>query len=388
MPKKVHMTYLDYASASPTSASVLKAMEPYWTENFHNPSSLSMASKQAKNAIEKSRAKIAKVLGAKPHQIVFTSGATEANNLAIKGVSARNPDLKVLISAVEHESVLEPASELDFALIRVDSQGKIDMDILREKLMKGASVVSIIHVNNELGTIADLREIRVLMDEVAKETGHKTLLHTDAAQSPITCSISVARLGVDLMTLSSSKLYGPRGIGCLYIKDRLSIAPQITGGGQEYGLRSGTESTALIVGFAEALNKISDSRLQNKKHFTKLNTHFRNRLTQKIADSVIISPSKNASEHIVNFRLPGADAEGYVMALDNSGYQIATGAACSAGSDDSSHVLRAIGLSDKEAGECLRVSFGAATSIKDIDGFIDCLSKFHDQNAKKDRREQ
>jgi cysteine desulfurase len=375
-PKPV---YLDYAAATPVDGRVLSAMRPYWSDIYANPSALTASAGAARRTVEDARRRVARQIGAKPYQIIFTSGATEANNLALKGAMAKLGG-HLLVSAVEHESVLEPARQLKHDLIPVNKYGELEVERLKKLIGDRTSLISVIHVSNETGVIQPLAEIAGLIREVRRDrigrgVKRPLLLHSDAAQSPLTNDIKAHRLGTDLMTLSAQKIYGPKGAGCLYVRDPRWLSPQMHGGGQELGLRSGTEPVPQIVGFAAALELAALKRPSRQKKFQALYEHLIARLAAKQPDVRVNAPSRHRAPHIVSLLVPGADGEALVMALDQRGIEVATGSACAAAGDAPSHVLTALGLTRTEAAATLRISFGTATTVRDLDRFVAALGE-------------
>ena len=360
--------YLDYAAATPMDKEVLRAMEPYFSDKFHNPSASYLAAKDARRALEQARAKVAGCLGARPAEIVFTAGATEANNLAIQGVMRGRPDGEVLVSAIEHESVLEPAKLFKHRLIPVTGEGLIDLAKLEKMITPKTVLVSIGLVNNELGTLQPLGKIAKILDKSG------VLLHSDAAQAPSYIDLQVSRLGVDMLSINGGKIYGPKQSGALYMRVGVKLQPLIVGGGQEFGLRSGTENTAGVIGLAAALKKAQLSSKQEARRVSGLRELFILELTKKTA--VVVNGSRrHSAPHILSVIFPGQDNERLMMELDEAGVQAATGSACSASSREPSHVLSAIGLSDEQARSTLRFSLGRQTTDADINKAIELLSK-------------
>lgn len=371
--------YLDYASATPVDSAVLKAMAPYWSNKFHNPSSPTLAGQATRRAIESARHTVAKCLGAKPHQIVFTSGATEANNLAITGRQAWL-DGRILVSAIEHESVLEPARLGQHGVIPVSARGEVDLGRLEKLVNDEVALVSVVHASNEIGTIQPLNQIARLVKSVRADRARRGVkrplwLHSDAAQSPTTLDLHVDRLGVDLLTLSAAKIYGPKGIGCLYVRERHQLQPNLRGGGQEWGLRSGTEPVGLIVGFAAALERAVANRAAAVASLEALRQVVLKELATHQPDISLNGESAHRLSHLVSLHVPGADGEALVMALDQAGFEVATGAACAASSDAPSHVLTAIGLTAQQANASLRLSWSTQTSAAALKSFVRTLGQ-------------
>ena len=361
--------YLDYAAATPMDAKVTAAMQPYFSQKFHNPSSIYLAGRAANRALEDARGSIAQNLGAKPVEIIFTAGATEANNLAIQGVMKDFPECEVLVSTIEHESVLAPAAIFNYHMVPVDSKGRVDLQKLETMVSDKTVLVSIGLVNNEIGTVQAMPDISKILNKLRKLRGSKgrpLYLHSDCAQAPNYFDLHVSRLGVDLLTINGGKIYGPKQSGALYIRAGVQLQPLILGGGQESNLRSGTENVAGAAGLATALSLAQKKRSDEAKRMAKLRQQFIAGLEKNIPVAIVNGSAKHSAPHIVSVTFPDVDNERLMMELDERGIQVATGSACSASSDEPSHVLSAIGLSDKTAHSTLRFSFGRATSEADI----------------------
>jgi cysteine desulfurase len=339
-----HKVYLDYAAATPMDPAVLEAMQPYFSEKFYNPSAIYLSARAIKNQLEAARRGVAQVLGAKPAEIVFTAGATEANNLAIQGLLRQYPDGEVLVSSIEHESVLEPAKLFNHKLGPVDSQGII------AKL------------------ISEIRQRRL-----AKGHQRPLYLHTDAAQAGNYLDLHVSRLGVDLMSLNGGKLYGPKQSGAIYVKAGIKLQPLIVGGGQEFNLRSGTENVAAVMGFAKALELAQTKRQAELKRVNTIRDDFEKQVLAKIPAANLNGHSSHRAPHISSLSFGGFDNERLMFELDELGIECAVGSACSASSDEPSHVLRAIGLNEAQAHSTLRFSFGRQTTQKDLEQVVGSL---------------
>ncbi len=361
--------YLDYAAATPLDADVLKAMEPYFADDFHNPSAIYLAGRKARLALEQARAAVAKHLGARTGEIVFTAGATEANNLAVQGVMKNFDGGEILVSAIEHESVLAPAGLFNCRHVPVDKKGRLSLDKLAKLINDNTVLVSVGLVNNEIGSLQPLREIAQILKRVSNSRGSRGLplyLHTDAAQAANYFDLHVSRLGVDLMTINGGKIYGPKQTGVLYIRTGVKLQPLILGGGQESGLRSGTENVAGAMGLAKALDRAQQLKQEENQRVGRLRDLFIAELAAKFPKAIINSVSKNQSPHILSVTFPGTDNERLMMELDEAGVQVAVGSACSASSQEPSHVLKAIGLSNAQAQATLRFSFGRQTTEENI----------------------
>ncbi|HEV2412796.1 MAG TPA: cysteine desulfurase family protein [Candidatus Saccharimonadales bacterium] len=373
--------YLDYAAATPLDDEVAAAMTPYLSGRFYNPSASYQAARQVKADLEEVRKRIALPLGAKPAEIVFTAGAAEANNLAITGVMTEFPKANVLVGAIEHETVLAPAKRHTHKLIPVNAKGTIDLDKLSGLIDNNTVLISIGYANNETGTIQPLSKVAKLVQGVRRQRllSHNKLplyLHSDAAQAAPYLDLHTARLGVDLMTLNGSKMYGPKQVGLLFVQGQVQIEPLIVGGGQERGLRSGTENVAGIIGLAVALENSQLHRKEASRREAGLRDSLQNRLSERYDDQLVVSgDQKHRLPNTLNVAWPGLDGERLVMLCDEYGLQLATGAACSANKERRSHVLSALGLSDETVDGSIRITLGRQTTGADIDRAAQILIK-------------
>ncbi|HVV25761.1 MAG TPA: cysteine desulfurase family protein [Candidatus Saccharimonadales bacterium] len=372
--------YLDYAAATPLDERVLAAMRPYLAADFYNPSAGYRAARAVRAALEAARSKAAHWLGARSSEIVFTAGGTEANNLAIHGVMRRFPEANVAVSALEHESVLAPAGTYDCREVAVAPDGRIELEDLRTKIDARTVLVSVMYANNEIGTVQPLREIGQLVTEIRQQraAAGNTLplyLHTDACQAANYLDLHVARLGVDLMTLNGGKIYGPKQSGGLFVKAGVELEPLISGGGQERGLRSGTENVAASVGFAEALDIAQATRRDETARLLKLQRQFMEGLQRQIPGAIINGSLKYRLPNNVHVTIPGSDNERLLIELDEAGIMAAAGSACSAANEELSHVLHALGLDDAAARASLRFTMGRDTTAAKIDRVVKALSR-------------
>ncbi len=378
--------YFDYAAATPVDDRVLAAMQPFFSEQFYNPSAIYLASRSVFDALEAARHDVAQTIGARPGEVVFTAGATEANNLAITGIMAQYPSASLLVSAVEHPSVLEPAKRYNHATIPVDGLGRVSVEDLAKRITDDVVLVSIMHANNEVGTLQPLREIADVVSKIREERQNRKVtlplhLHTDAAQATNYMDIHVARLGVDMMTISAAKTYGPKQVGALYVKAGLRITPVITGGGQEHGMRSGTQNVAGAVGLAKALYLAQSRKKAEIERLKSLQGHFIDELQRIAPDVVIHGHLRHRLPNNIACSFPGVDGERAVMMLDERGIQAATGSACGASKDGPSHVLLALGVSPTLAESSLRFTMGRSTTKEHVDMVITALEeiiKTHD----------
>jgi cysteine desulfurase len=377
--------YLDYAAATPIDERVLAAMQPYFAENFYNPSATYMAGSEVAKNLAAARAQVARWLGARSNEIVFTAGGSEANNLAIQGIMRQFPDANVVVSAVEHESVLAPAGLFDCRIAPVGKDGMVDIDKVAELIDDKTVLVSVMYANNEVGTIQPLREISQIVREKRAQrtrqppsTNHHLPLyfHTDAAQAANYLDLHVSRLGVDMMTLNGGKIYGPKQSGALFIKSDVSLEPLILGGGQERNMRSGTENIAAAIGFATALELAQTGRHDETKRLRELQKYFFKCLEEVLSTAVINGSAKKRLPNNVHVTIPDSDNERLLIRLDEAGIMAAAGSACSASSEEPSHVLRVMGRSDTEARSSLRFSMGRGTVKTDIDRTVAALKGF------------
>lgn len=357
------MIYLDHAAATPVSAKVFEAMQPYFLNDFFNPSSAYLPAKKVASEYEEAKGKIAHAIGAKANDLIMTAGATEANNLAFTAVSEGG---EVLYLKTEHDSVRNPARRFAYQEIEVDKNGRILMDDLKANISDKTELISVALANNELGTIQPLAEVAALIREVRFDRlsrGVKTplYLHSDASQAMNLLDINVARLGVDLLTLNAAKVYGPKGVGALYVSHDVRLMPLTLGGGQENGLRSGTQNVPGVIGFAEALVNAKEHLNGNRKKYAE----FRKILLDGIKDCELIN-KKYSLDNFVVLCFDGLDAERLVYLLEDREVYVSTGAACAASKGVRSHVLTAIGLSDSKIAGSLRLTLGETNTKEQI----------------------
>ena len=366
MPVSEHMVYLDNNATTPVDPAVAERMAAFLREQFGNPSSLYPIGRKAKEALTESREAVAGFLGAHRSEVTFTSSGTEADNFAILGVLEAHPDkAEIVTSAIEHPAVLETARALEKKGITVryapvDGTGLVDLDFLRSAVTPRTALVSVMHANNELGTIQPIEEIA----RIAHDKG--TLFHTDAVQSFGKIPIDVDRLGVDLLTISAHKIYGPKGIGALYVRRGTDILPFIHGGHQERGLRAGTENTAGIVGFGEAVRVLTGRMKKDRERLEKLAERLKAGIESRVPKVRFNGHPERRIKSTLNFAFPGLEAEAILLALATKGISVSTGSACSADSEEVSHVLLAIGLRPEIARSCIRMSLGRFNTDEDV----------------------
>jgi cysteine desulfurase len=353
--------YLDHAAATPLDASVLAAMQPYFAEEFYNPSSPYAPAIKVRRDYEAAKSVIASIIGARSGELTMTAGATESVNLAFSGMNAG--DGHVIITAVEHQSVLAAAAKHDHSIVAVDKHGRVDPNEIKKAIQPNTWLISVGLANNEIGTIQPLSKISEMIKQVREErlaSGNTTplYLHSDASQGAGQLDLHVARLGVDMLTLNAAKLYGPKQVGLLYAARSVNLQPQIVGGGQESGLRSGTENVAGVIGMAAALRMADDIRKDEVIRLAKLRNKLEMELMNVFPDAVISGhPKYHLSGHL-HISFPGLDAERLIFGLESKGVLLATGSACAANKGTRSHVLVAIGLEDAVADGSLRISLG------------------------------
>jgi cysteine desulfurase len=370
--------YFDYAAATPLDPRVKKVMDELYQDYFYNPSATYEPAQNAKAKINESKKIIAHHLGAKPAEIVFTSGGSESNNLAIRGVLEANPGGKVLVSDIEHESVLAPASLYNCDKVAIDKKGIIDLDELAKKLTKDVVLVSVIHASNEIGTIQPLKEIARL---IAKErtqrakNGQKTpiYLHTDACQTAGILDIHVHSLGVDLLTINGGKIYGPPQTGALFVGSKVRLRPQILGGNQQRGLRSGTLNAYLVVGLAKAFDLAQKTKNEELARLRVLQQKLIKDLQAKFPEAKFNGSMKHRSPANLNVSFPGQPNERLILILEKQGILVSAGAACAAANDEPSYVLEALGLNKPDIDSSIRISLGRHTTEGEIDRLVKAL---------------
>ena len=383
MPKTKRI-YLDYAATTPVDPRVLKAMLPYFSEKFGNTMSLHSFGQEAKEALEESREVVADLMNAKPNEIIFTSSATESNNLALKGVALANQKKcrHIIISPIEHPCVKESAEWLktqgfEITKLPVDKYGLVSPNDVEKAIRKDTILVSIIHGSNEIGTIQPIEEIGKVIKRKSKilNLKPKIYFHTDAAQSFGKIPIDVNKMNIDLLTASSQKMYGPKGAGCLFVKEGTEIEPILHGGGHESGLRSSTVNVPAIVGFSEAVKICKKVMKKESQRLTKLRNKLIKGVLSKIPDSYLNGHPIKRLPNNVNFWFKGVEGESIVIQLDLLGVAASTGSACSSAKLEPSHVLLAIGLKHEQAHGSLRLSLGRWTTEKDINYVLKILPK-------------
>jgi cysteine desulfurase len=367
--------YLDYAATTPVHPDVLEAMLPYFAESFGNPSTLYSYGQDAKEGVEKARGSIAGLIGGKPEEIVFTSGGTEADNYALEGAAYSNEKKgnHIITSTIEHHAVLETCKFLkkrgfSVTYLPVDGCGLVDPDAVKKAITPKTILVSVMHANNEVGTIEPIAEI----GKITREAG--ILFHTDAVQTAGHVPIDVNGLGVDLLSMSAHKLYGPKGVGALYVRKGKTLVPFMHGGEQERRRRAGTENVPGIVGFGKAAEIARGEMLQEAKRLTGLRDKLISGILNSIEDSRLNGHPVKRLPNNVNITIDFVEGESMCLNLDMEGICASTGSACSSGSLEASHVLLAMGLRHEQAHGSLRFTLGKWTTEEEIDKVIASLS--------------
>ncbi|HEX6257983.1 MAG TPA: cysteine desulfurase family protein [Candidatus Saccharimonadales bacterium] len=356
--------YLDYAAATPLDERVFAAMQPYFSELFFNPSSAYQPAREVRKDLEAARAQLARCIGAKTDEIIITAGATESVNIAFKGVLSSGGH--VVSSAIEHQAVLGSAAQFDHTLVMPDHKGNVDPQHIKQAIREDTKLVSIAMANSEIGTIQPLKDIAHIVQQVRQErlvAGNKTPLyfHSDASQAAGLLELHIARLGLDLLTLNAAKCYGPKQVGLLWAASHVKLAPLIHGGGQEQGIRSGTENVAGTIGFARALEIAEKRRKTEVRRLQTLRDSLQKRLVDAFPNCEITGNQKRRLPGHLHVAWPGLDAERVLFGLEMKGVLVATGSACAANKGTRSHVLTALGMTPEQADGSLRFSLGRQT---------------------------
>ncbi len=371
--------YLDYAAATYIEPAVLKKMQPYLSKFFGNASSLHSLGQTSKNAIEKARQEITRILGVLPEEIIFTGSGTESTNLAIFGIvrAYKKFGNHIIVSKIEHKAVLESVKVLKkegfkITYLNVDKNGIVKLDEFKKALSKKTILVSIMYANNEIGTIQPIAEISKIIKNFKKE---KTFpfFYTDACQAAGALMLDIKKLGVDALTLNSSKIYGPKGVSCLYMSKNIKIEPIIIGGGQENNLRAGTENPALIVGFAEALKLAEKMRKKENLRLTNLRDYFIKNILKSVNGCQLSGDAQKRLPNNINLLFLGVEGEALVLRLDLYGIYTSTGSACVSSDFTASHVSSALGIKKELIYNSLRLTLGRKTTKKDLDFVLKTL---------------
>jgi len=369
--------YLDYAATTPLDPRVMQAMLPYFSEKFGNPSSIHAFGQQADAALETSRQSVAQVLNCAKDEIIFTSGGSESDNLALRGVAfaerkRRNAN-HLLVSAIEHPAISRTAEQLarefgfELEILPVDEFGRVDPDVVSARLQDDTAVVSVMYANNEIGTINAITEIGAL----CRRRG--VPFHTDAVQAAAYLHVDVAALNVDLLSIGAHKFYGPKGVGALYVKKGTPIIPMQTGGEQESGLRAGTHNTPYIVGLAQALQLAQDERRERQEKLRPMRDRIMGRVLEEVPAARLTGHPTNRLPNHASFVFDGVDGNALLMMLDVAGYACSSGSACKTGDPEPSGVLLALGLPRSWALGSLRVTLGKDTTPQEVESFLSDL---------------
>ncbi len=380
-----HRIYLDYAATTLLDPRVFQAMRPYFSEKFGNTMSLHFLGQEAKEALEQSRAQVAQIIKAEPEEIIFTSSATESNNTVLKGLALSNQspfnslkDKHFIISSIEHPCIMESAKWLEsqglkVTRLKVDKYGLINPNDVRKAIRKETVLVSIIHASNEIGTIEPIDQIAKIINQKNKQLKKRIYFHVDAAQTFGKIFIDLSKTKIDLLTASSHKMYGPKGIGLLFVRKGVELTPLLHGGGQEKGLRSSTLNLPAIVGFAKACQIAAKQMEQENRKLIKLRDKLIKGVLERIPGSYLNGhPTKRLANN-VNLRFDFVEGESIVMRLDLMGIAASTGSACSSAKLEPSHVLLAIGLRHEQAHGSLRLTLGRWTREKEINYLLKVL---------------
>tara|TARA_Y100001970_G_scaffold28717_2_gene35315 strand:+ start:93362 stop:94540 length:1179 start_codon:yes stop_codon:yes gene_type:complete len=372
--------YMDHGATTPMRSEVLEAMMPYFTESFGNPSSIYTLAQETRNAVEESRRFVAHSIGSRASEICFTSGGTEADNAAIKGVamSMKNLGNHIITTSIEHHAVLHTCHQMeqfgfDVTYIPVDDKGFVSAKDILDAITDKTILISVMLANNEIGTIQPIKEIAEKIREYSDKNGKTIVFHTDAVQAVGHLPVDVKDLGVDMLSISGHKFYGPRGVGALYIKRGTPFEPLIIGGGQERQRRSGTENVPGIVGLSKALElSVKEMELESSRQI-KIRNHIFDYLKKNVDDLLINGDQINRLPNNVNISFPGIEGESILLALDLGGVSASSGSACSAASIEPSHVLLAIGRSAEQARGTIRITIGRTTTNEDVQYMLNLL---------------
>ena len=379
------MIYLDHAAATPLDDKVLSVMQPYFSDSFYNPSAPYAPALSVKNDYKQAKAVIARAIGATADELVITAGATESINLAFQSIGGH-----VVVPAIEHHAVLEAAKQVDHTIVDVDARGFVSAESIAKAIRPDTRLISVALANNELGTIQPLRDIaQVVKAERQRrlDAGEKTpiYLHSDASQGVGQLDVHTSRLGVDLLTINASKIYGPKQVGLLWASPLVQLTAQIVGGGQERGLRSGTENVAGVIGFAKAMELADQHRKYESERLSKLRDSIQARLVEAFPDAEVSGHQKHRLAGHLHISFPNLDAERVLFALESKGVLVATGSACAANKGTRSHVLTAIGLPADIADGSLRITLGHLSNedntVKASDLIIETIKSEYARSA-------
>ena len=368
------MIYLDNAASTQIHPEVIEEMIPFLKEQYGNPSSIHSLGRLSHKAIQNARKKIADLIHCQPEEILLTSGGTESNNTTLFGIANFNSKKHIITSSIEHEAILEPCKKLEkegseITYVPVDSDGLVNPEKIRESISKDTCLVTIMFANNEVGTIQPIKEI----SKICKE--NKVIFHTDAIQAVGKVDINVKELDLDLLSLSSHKINGPKGVGALYIKKGIQIDPFILGGGQENGLRSGTENVASIVGFGKACQLAKENMESNVSNFTSLRDSLVSKIMKQISHVTYNGHKEKRIPNNAHFTFLGVNGEDLIIKLDENGIAASTGSACSVRVQKASHVLKAMGFEHEQITGSLRLTVGISNNESEIEETVEILKK-------------
>ena len=370
------MIYFDNAASTAVHPEVVKEMLPYFDVQYGNPSSIHQFGRKAKNAIQKARKQVAALIGAEPDEIIFTSGGTESNNTLLYGCPNVSFDTShIITSSIEHEAILEPCRDMvklnqaEVTYLPVDEYGMVNPDDITNSINPQTGIVSIMLANNEVGTIQPIKEISKICNKYEIE------LHTDAVQAVGKIPINVKELGVDALSISSHKINGPKGVGALFIKRGFKIGATILGGGQEHGMRSGTENVASIVGFGKACEIAKERLNENISHFQTLHSSMLSRIVKEIPHVKLNGHPEKRIFNNIHLTFLGVNGEDLIIKLDEYGIAASTGSACSVHTQKASHVLKAMGFNHEQITGSLRISFGYMNTLDEINQTVEVLKK-------------
>jgi cysteine desulfurase len=368
------LIYLDNAASTPVHQKVIDEMGPYFKEQYGNPSSIHKFGRTANVAIQNARKRIADLINADSKEILLTSGGTESNNTAIYGVVSQSKGKHVITSSIEHDAILEPCKRLEregyrVSYLPVDRHGLVNVDDVRKEISQDTCLITIMFANNEVGTIEPIKEIASMAHD------NNIVFHTDAVQAVGKVPIDVKELGVDLLSISSHKINGPKGVGALYIRKGITVSPLILGGGQENGLRSGTENVASIAGFGMACKLAKDNMSQNTSHFKNLTSQLITGTLSEIPGTSLNGHPEKRIPNNVHFTFLGVNGEDLIIKLDENRIAASTGSACSVRVQKASHVLRAMGFSHEQITGSLRLTVGITNTEEEIEETVGVLKR-------------
>jgi len=375
---------LDHATTTPVRKEVLKVMEPYWNEKFGNPGTIHRFGVEAKKALDESRKKISQILKCHSDEVIFTASGTESNSLAIFGFLDKQEEngadfkkMHIITTKMEHPSILAWFARFErkgikVSYIDIDKEGIVDLKQFRKLLTPETIFVSVMCVNNEIGTVQPISKIAHIIKDFNRDNKAKIILHSDASQAPLYLKLDVHSLGVDMLTIDGQKIYGPKGVGALFKKRGIEINPLLAGGSQEMGLRAGTENIPLVVGLAKAFELAENEREKESERLIKLRDKFIDRILIEIPGSVLNGSKTERIPSNVNISIPNIDSEYMIIKLDAKGVACSSKSACMGRIKSASYVIEALG---NDMGNSLRFNLGKSTTEKDIDYVVDMIKQ-------------